>query len=217
MTSKFFSNKNSFDSIQQDPVQQSWGPYWHLKTQVYEPFSWNTGVFTCEEIERIKVIGRRIGMNRSETHGSGQNCLEHRRSFTSWIQPNEHTAWIYQKLTSLVLENNEKFFNFDLTMLENLQFTYYNSSEEGCYKAHVDPNVWGLPHNRKLSLVVQLSDPSEYEGGDLLLHDSHEPTVIRKERGMVVCFPSYTLHEVTPVTKGERYSLVAWVHGPKLR
>ena len=168
-------------------------------------------------MEQIKIIGRRIGMNRAQTSGAGENCLEYRRSFTSWIQPNDHTAWIYQKLTNLVLQNNENFFNFDLTMFENLQFTYYNSAEEGCYKAHVDPNVWGLPHNRKLSLVMQLSDPSEYEGGNLLLYNSAEPTIIQKEKGMIVCFPSYTLHEVTPVTKGERYSLVAWVHGPKLR
>jgi PKHD-type hydroxylase len=64
---------------------------------------------------------------------------------------------------------------------------------------------------------MQLSDPSEYEGGDLLLHTGDEPIVINKQKGMLVMFPSYTLHEVTPVTKGERYSLVAWVHGPKLR
>jgi PKHD-type hydroxylase len=216
MTSKFFSNKNSFDSIT-DPVQQSWGPYWHLNSQVYEPYCWNTGSFTCDEIENIKVIGRRLEMNRAQTGGVGENCLDHRRSFTSWITSNQHTAWIYQKLTNLVLENNEKFFNFDLTMIENLQFTYYNSNEQGCYKAHVDPNVWQLPHNRKLSLVMQLSDPSEYEGGDLLLHTAHNPIVINKQKGMLVMFPSYTLHEVTPVTKGERYSLVAWVHGPKLR
>jgi PKHD-type hydroxylase len=215
MTSKFFSNKNSFDLIK-DPIQNSWGAYWHLQTQTYEPYCWNTGVFTYEEIERIKVIGRRLGMNRAKT-GAGENCLDHRRSFTSWIQSNEHTGWIYERLSDLVIQNNEKFFNFDLTMIENLQFTYYNSEEQGCYKAHVDPNCWTLPHNRKLSLVMQLSDPSEYEGGDLKLHNSHEPTIIRKEKGMVVCFPSYTLHEVTPVTKGERYSLVAWVHGPAFR
>lgn len=217
MTSKFFSNKNSFDSIRQDPVQQSWGPYWHLKTQVYEPFCWNSNVFTNKEIERIKVIGRRIGMNRAKTGGYGEDCLDHRRCFTSWIQANDHTAWIYQKLTNLIHEHNETFFNFDLTMIEMLQFTYYNSKEEGCHKTHSDPNVWNLPHNRKLSLVIQLSDPSEYEGGDLLLHTGHEPIVIQKEKGMLVCFPSHTLHEVTPITKGERYSLVAWVHGPKLR
>lgn len=215
MTSKFFSNKNSFDLIK-DPIQNSWGAYWHLQTQTYEPYCWNTGVFTYEEIERIKVIGRRLGMNRAKT-GAGENCLDHRRSFTSWIQSNEHTGWIYERLSDLVIQNNEKFFNFDLTMIENLQFTYYNSEEQGCYKAHVDPNCWTLPHNRKLSLVMQLSDPSEYEGGDLKLYNSQDPIIIRKEGGMVVCFPSYTLHEVTPVTKGERYSLVAWVHGPAFR
>lgn len=216
MTSKFFSNKNSFDDIQ-NPIKNDWGPYWHLKTQNYEPYCWNTGVFSCDEIERIKVLGHRFGMNRAETFGSGQNCLEHRRSFNSWIKPNEQTSWIYQRLTDTVHQNNEKFFNFDLTMIENLQFTYYSSEEEGCYKAHTDPNVWKNPHNRKLSIVVQLSDPSEYEGGELKLHNSHEPTPITKQRGMVVMFPSYTLHEVTPVTKGERYSLVAWVHGPAFK
>jgi PKHD-type hydroxylase len=216
MTSKFFSNKNSFDIIK-DPIQNNWGPYWHLKSQEYEPYCWNTGIFTCDEIERIKVIGRRLGMNRAQTGGSGENCLDHRRSFNSWIFPNEHTHWIYQKLSDAIDQNNQKFFNFDLSMIENLQFTYYSSEEEGCYKGHIDPLNWKLPHNRKLSLVMQLSDPSEYEGGELRLHTSHEPVIIRKEKGMVVCFPSYTLHEVTPVTRGERYTLVGWVHGPAFK
>jgi PKHD-type hydroxylase len=216
MTSKFFSNKNSFDLIK-DPIQDSWGSYWYLNATHYEPFCWNTEVFTGDEIEKIKVIGRRLGINRAQTAGARENCLDHRRSFTSWIQSNQHTAWIYERLTSVVLQNNEKYFNFDLSMIENLQFTYYNSKENGCYKAHVDPNYWQLPHNRKLSIVVQLSDPEEYENGDLLLHTSHDPICINKQKGMVTMFPSYTLHEVTPVTKGERYSLVAWVHGPAFR
>jgi PKHD-type hydroxylase len=216
MTSKFFSNKNSFDVIQ-DPIKNNWGPYWHLTTQEYQPFCWNTEVFTLEEIERIKVIGCRLGIDRSTTGGAGKDCLNHRKSFNSWIYPNEHTSWIYQKLTEIVHQNNEQFFNFDLTMIENLQFTYYSSKEEGCYKAHIDPMNWKLPHNRKLSIVVQLSDPNEYEGGELKLHTSHDPIEIHKEKGMVVMFPSYTLHEVTPVTKGERYSLVAWVHGPAFK
>ena len=81
----------------------------------------------------------------------------------------------------------------------------------------MDPLNWKIPHNRKLSVVVQLSDPEEYEGGELKLHTSYDPIIIKKERGMIVSFPSYTLHEVAPVTKGERYSLVAWVHGPAFR
>jgi len=216
MTSDYFSNKNSFDLIQ-DPIKNNWGTYWHLETKEYHPFCWNTQVFDCTEIERIKVIGCRLGIDRSETGGSGKNCLDHRRSFTSWIYQNEHTSWIYQRLTVLIQQNNSQFFNFDLTMIETLQFTYYSSEENGCYKAHVDTNCWQLPHNRKLSIVVQLSDPEEYEGGDLKLYTSYEPIFIKKEKGMVATFPSYTLHEVSPVTKGERYSLVAWVNGPAFR
>lgn len=215
MTFKYFSNKNSFDSIE-DPIKNSWGAYWHLNSKNYEYYCWNNQVFSCEEIQRIKVIGTRLNVSRAKT-GAGENCLDHRRSFTSWINPNEHTSWIYERLTDLITQNNQNFFNFDLTMIEPLQFTYYSSEENGCYKGHVDPLNWKIPHNRKLSIVVQLSDPEEYEGGNLNLYTSSDPTVIKKEKGLVISFPSYTLHEVTPVTKGERYSLVAWVHGPAFR
>ena len=215
MSFNYFSNKNSFDSIE-DPVKNNWGPYWHLSTKSYEPFCWNTEVFTCDEIERIRVIGNRLNVDRSMT-GGGKNCLDHRRSFNSWIHPNEHTSWIYERLTQIIQQNNQNYFNFDLTMIENLQFTYYSSKEDGCYKGHVDPLDWKIPHNRKLSIVVQLSSPDDYEGGELKLYNSCEPTVIKKERGLTITFPSYTLHEVTPVTEGERYSLVAWVHGPAFK
>jgi PKHD-type hydroxylase len=217
MISEYFSNKNCFDSIK-DPVQNNWGLYWHLTLKEYGPLCWSNQIFTQEEIERIKIIGKRLSLTRALTLGANEEgALYHRRSFTSWIHPNEHTSWIYQKLTDFVNTNNETFFNFDLSMIETLQFTYYSSKENGCYQSHIDQIEWKTPHNRKLSVVVQLSDPSEYEGGELRLYTSHEPTPIHKEEGMVVMFPSYTLHEVTPVTKGERYSLVAWVHGPAFK
>jgi PKHD-type hydroxylase len=211
MISTYLTYKNSFDSIV-DPVKNSWGEYWYLNSQETTPFCWNNQIFTDKEIDCIRVIGRRLGMKRAQTEKMG-DCLDHRRSFTSWITPNQHTSWIYSKLTELVNSNNLKYFNFDLTKIETLQFTYYSNQEDGCYKAHVDPLNWNIPHNRKLSVVLQLSDPSEYEGGELRLYSSQEPIIIHKEKGYVVTFPSYTLHEVTPVTKGERYSLVAWVHG----
>lgn len=212
MTFNNFSNKNSFDDIQ-DPIKNSWGQYWYLNTHQQEPYCWNIGVFTDEEIQNIITIGKRLELNRSRTGANNENCLEHRRSFNSWIHPNEYTSWIYQRLTDLVMQNNQNHFNFDLTMIECLQFAYYNANENGCYKSHIDSNSWNLPHNRKLSIVVQLSNPEDYDGGEIKLYFSHEPTIIKKERGLVINFPSYTLHEVTPVTRGERYSLVAWVHG----
>lgn len=218
MTSKYFSHQVSFDSIvEHNPTLDSWGEYWHLESNPNEKFSWNHNVFSESELEQIMVIGKRSNIKRAETGGHGENCLHHRRSFVSWIRPNKHTSWIFKKLCDLVESNNREYFKFDLTMIEKLQFTYYTAEEEGCYKQHIDPMDWNLPHNRKLSIILQLSNPSEYDGGEIKLYHGYDPIVIPKERGRIIFFPSYTLHEVTPVTRGERYSLVAWVHGPAFK
>jgi PKHD-type hydroxylase len=66
---------------------------------------------------------------------------------------------------------------------------------------------------RKLSFVLQLSDPKDYKGGELQIHLGEEPTVMKKEQGALFAFPSPTLHEVTAITKGRRYSLVGWITG----
>lgn len=218
MISEYFSYHHNFDDIvKNDPVKNIGPEYWGLKASSYSQWCWNSDVFTSQELERIIVIGKRLLPQRAETGGSGKDCLNHRRSFVSWIGANSETDWIFKKLTDLVIENNNQFWNYDLDKIERLQFTQYLSEENGTYHAHVDPMNWSNSHNRKLSMSLQLSDPSEYEGGEVILHNSHEPTFVPKERGMAVFFPSHTLHEVTPVTKGIRYSLVAWIHGPNLR
>ena len=67
-----------------------------------------------------------------------------------------------------------------------------------------------------MSLTVQLSDEDDYEGGDLILNDNKEESrsyKVSRGKGSVIVFDSRTLHQVTPVTKGVRYSLVKWYHG----
>jgi PKHD-type hydroxylase len=71
--------------------------------------------------------------------------------------------------------------------------------------------------NRKLSCVVQLSDPSDYEGGELQMNSGAQIISVPREKGLVTFFSSFVLHRVTPVTKGVRKSLVAWISGPNLR
>jgi len=70
---------------------------------------------------------------------------------------------------------------------------------------------------RKLSLVLQLTDPEEYEGGDLELMTSSDPIAVLKQRGLISVFPSFVLHRVTPVTKGTRRTLVVWACGPEFK
>ena len=66
----------------------------------------------------------------------------------------------------------------------------------------------GIPTMTCLSILNE-----DYEGGELQIHLNDNPDVMKKEQGTVVAFPSPTLHEVTPVTKGKRYSLVGWITG----
>jgi PKHD-type hydroxylase len=66
-------------------------------------------------------------------------------------------------------------------------------------------------------MVLQLSDPSEYDGGDLELFIAPNPTVATRKKGLIYIFPSWVLHRVTPVTRGIRKSLVIWITGPKFK
>ena len=72
---------------------------------------------------------------------------------------------------------------------------------------------------RKLSVSIQLTDPKKYKGGELKLYDGEDQygVIMNKNQGALVVFPSYVLHEVTPVTKGERNSLVTWVSGNQFK
>ena len=67
----------------------------------------------------------------------------------------------------------------------------------------------------KFSLSIQLTDPKKYQGGDLKLHNGSDKdaSIMSKAQGTLILFPSFILHEVTPVTKGERNSLVSWITG----
>ena len=71
--------------------------------------------------------------------------------------------------------------------------------------------------SRKLSIVVQLSEPNEYQGGDLQFMYASEPYTAIKEKGSVYTFPSFVMHKVTPVFSGVRRTLVAWVAGPAFK
>ena len=65
--------------------------------------------------------------------------------------------------------------------------------------------------------MLQLTDPAEYEGGDLEIMSGAETDVVLKQRGLITVFPSYILHRVSPVTKGTRKTIVVWACGPAFK
>ena len=183
---------------------------WNFHLDHVEFYARVVGAFTKEECEKIIAIGKNNGLIAGTiTDDDPEHKI--RESKISWLYPSDETVWIYRRVTDIVLEINEKFFRFDIFGLnEGFQFTNYVAPGNK-YGRHVDRCLnMGV---RKLSLSIQLSDPEEYEGGDLCLYGNETATPMDKKQGTLIVFPSYTLHEVTPVTKGERNSLVTWVTG----
>lgn len=189
------------------------GGAWPLAIDHVENWSWRTDVFTDEELDAIIQIGTQSELHKASTYG-GQDD-RNRNSFVQFLFPNEYTNWIFGKMASVINEANAQFFQFDLTGMEQgLQFTRYTAPGQH-YDWHVDRGF--LTPTRKLSVSLQLNDPSEYRGGELQFKFGRKDQTIKRERGMMTFFPSYTLHRVKPVTEGTRYSLVAWISGPPFK
>lgn len=181
--------------------------------------TWEDG-FSDKELDDIVTIGKSRQIDAAKVSSANEINTDIRVSNTSWIELAQDSSWLYDRLAYIARCLNGKFYKFDLYGFnEHMQFTIYNSDDQGHYTWHVDTTS-GPENNispRKLSMVLQLSNPEDYEGGNLELHGSSSITTIAKKRGLVVAFPSYTLHRVTPVTKGTRMSLVVWTTGPAFR
>lgn len=137
-----------------------------------------------------------------------------RSSSIKWIPKNEYWFWLYDKLMNMALEANNALWKFDLISVpELIQYTEYYDYKEGHYDWHQDIGP-GIGSHRKVSITVQLSNPDEYEGGDLELWQGGKSIhKAEKGAGVVFIFPSYMMHRVTKITKGTRRSFVLWVGG----
>lgn len=180
------------------------------------PWAWWEGAFTEQELNWLQGKAKQAEQNAQVGGGVGGVVNSNiRRSQVSWLNNDADTKWVFEKLADVASKMNAQHFRFDLTGFgEPLQLTNYDQAENGMYGWHQD---YGGGVSRKLSMAIQLTDPSEYEGGNLQMLTSGEPQNIRKQRGLIAIFPSYVLHQVTPVTQGSRQSLVAWISGPAFR
>jgi PKHD-type hydroxylase len=129
--------------------------------------------------------------------------------------------YVFDELWKMALSANNDFFNLHLSRLNFIQLAEYDASYQGEYKEHHDV-FWlnGDPfYHRKLSCIIQLSDPNTYEGGDFEITDAETAPNVNdmRQQGTGIFFPSLIRHKANPVTKGTRYSIAAWFDGPKWR
>lgn len=125
------------------------------------------------------------------------------------LAPLGELAWLGERLLACAYRANDAY-RFDLAgaLTEAIVFLRYGPG--GHYRAHTDANT-GVISGRRLSIIVQLSEPGCYEGGTVEIFAA--ATVAAQERGAATVFPSDLLHQVHPLRTGVRHALVAWVHG----
>ena len=179
------------------------------------------GYFTPRECERIIALGKSqlaqdaTIMTRAES-GPTLDRSKRSNSITWFKKEDAGTQALQAKLGRLVQDVNKDVYHFDLAGFgEALQFTRYENIGD-TYTWHQDLGI-GSTSCRKLSVVVQLSDPATYRGCDLQIYREGEPAAVERSQGTVLIFPSWTLHRVTPLEAGVRYSLVAWIGGEPFR
>ena len=174
---------------------------------------------TCKKILKA---GRKKIIKKGTTLDKKVNLRDCK---VSWI----NDKWIYDIINPFIHKaNKESGWNFDWDWNETSQFTIY---EKGHYYGwhndqtptpmkHPDKNINGKI--RKLSLTLQLTDKTKYEGGDFqfkwIQNDKKDLLNIitlddAKEVGTIIIFPSFVWHQVLPIIKGKRESLVNWSIG----
>jgi predicted 2-oxoglutarate/Fe(II)-dependent dioxygenase YbiX len=123
-------------------------------------------------------------------------------------------TWVAQRLEEEKAAMS-RHFEQALDEVEPPQFLHYTSGD--FFVAHQDGNtpiIYDHTRFRKVSIVIFVSAPGDYEGGELLLHGRYPDYELRErapaEAGTLVAFRAETTHEVTPLTGGERYTIVSW-------
>ena len=124
---------------------------------------------------------------------------------------------LYKIGKKIFLDVNEKYYEYELRDIFEFQLIKYYVG--GNYNWHCDYGVSPVRGSvRKLSMSIHLTDPKEYEGGELnLINYSNYPIMVNNNLGSTIVFDSRIPHKVWPITWGTRIALVGWANGSKLR
>ena len=205
--------------------------YWYFKSALTPKF--------CDEVikyglSQAECMARTGGYgDRKLSKEEVKDLKRKRNSDLVWL----NDTWIYKEIHPFVHEANRNAgWNFDWERSESCQFTKYKLNQY--YDWHCDS--WDKPYEkkegdpsngkiRKLSMTCQLTDGSEYQGGELEFDFRNYDPYTREEhkhckkaveilpKGSIIVFPSFVWHRVKPVIAGTRYSLVVWHLGKPFR
>jgi len=190
-----------------------------LPPHILPHFGQMKAVFDNEEIERIQFFKKILDFSPGGLHqlfdsDEEKTVDDYRVVEAATMNIDQNTEWLWSKISDLSAQANYDLFLYDVEYLETLQYLIYEGNGKSKYDWHTDRTIAGYrKYDRKISGILMLSDPSEYEGGRFLIDRSNEPETVELEKGDVLFFDSTFRHCVEPVTKGQREVIVFWVHG----
>ena len=150
-------------------------------------------LFTPEECDKLISYGkdfRTVGI--------------YKQPETTITMIDEHQE-LYEMLNSKFVSNTIKKFPLYFKLLRYHEGVYFNLHKDSDGK-----------DDRRKTIIVQLSDPEDYEGGVLILKGLNESIEADRTRGNVIIYPATTFHQVSKVTSGIRYVLVTWLESQHL-
>jgi len=162
---------------------------------------------SADECDAIIDYGENLPRSKGRVELGGD---QYRVSHIAWLEHTPEMEWLYHKLGGLFLRASHHY-GFALTgFVDALQYTVYGPEQHFAWHMDLGP---GRTSTRKLSMTIQLSENTEFTGGELQIIGA--PT--GSDMGMATFFPSFMAHRVSPVVTGTRRSLVAWGCGPAFR
>ena len=177
-------------------------------------------LFSRAELDALVRLGDGLVLEKAELSVGAAGYENIQATKVAWVPRDAQTETLYRRMEEAVLEINARFFRFDLSALAMPQYAVYGGQDGGHFDWHKDygrdPSAPEL-EPRKVTLSLQLSDPSDYEGCDLQARGGHQIDTAPRSRGTLIAFPANVLHQVTPIRSGIRRSLVAWAVGPEFR
>jgi len=195
--------------------------YWFFESVIPPKICDDIIKFALDKKETRGVIG---GYENKKDKEGLFNLKQKRNCNIVWL----NEPWIYEEIMPYAnIANINSGWDFQIDYPEPMQFTKYKKGQ--FYDWHCDALIKSEPEIRKLSMTCQLTDQSEYKGGELefdfrtynpVKRDESRHVVTEKRalsKGSIIVFPSFVWHRVKPVHKGTRYSLVVWCRGKKFK
>ncbi|MBV8754438.1 MAG: 2OG-Fe(II) oxygenase [Hyphomicrobiales bacterium] len=146
----------------------------------------------------------------------GENILSaHRVGHVRLLPDVAQTEPIYRLLWDVAADAANRHYGLAITGITRMPHYVEYHAGYGHFHWHNDYSHESQESPRKLTVIVQLSDGDDYDGGDLQVFNV-APEAMPRERGTIICLPSFVTHRVTPVSAGVRRIVVAWIAGPRL-